>query len=254
MAMTADAWTVSVDWQRRSFYIAVQARGTQGEHSVAPAWFKAVTDRLRGGGESGRAQREAQRTMQRRAGEFRAEAQAAIEQALARGDRAPLETLLRKPADVGLPEDDVELELEALHGALDAIGLRETVARDGLPVVEHQHKALGGDRCHFRAAVFLASDGSDRTGRLFLTDRRVLFLSAPLVSLSWGGVASVEADQRDLLIASTSRGVLYRFRCNSFSDARCAEVIARAIKSQPGAYSSPPDSSVTAGDGPPGSR
>jgi len=187
--------------------------------------------------------------------EFRTEVDQAIGQAVARGDRAPLEALLRKPAESGLPEDDVELELEALHGALDAIGLRETVTREGLPVVEHQHKALGGDRCHFRAAVFLASDGSDRTGRLFLTDRRVLFLSSPLVSLSWGGVASVEVDQRDLIIASTSRGVLYRFRCNSFSDARCAEVIARAIKSQPSrAYSSPPDSSVTAGDGPPGSR
>jgi hypothetical protein len=214
---------------------------------VALAWLKGVTDRLRGGGGPGREQREAQR----RARDFRAEVQRAIGPAVARGDRAALEALVRKPAELGLAEEDVELELEALHGALDAISLRETLARDGLPTVAHQHKALGDDRCHFVASVFLASDGSDRTGRLFLTDRRVLFLSSPMMSLSWGSVASVEVQQRDLVIASSSRGVLYRFRCNSFSDAHCGEVIARAIKAPAsGAGSSPPDSNATAADGP----
>lgn len=221
---------------------------------MALGWLKGVTDRLRGGGEPARAQRETQR----RAREFRGEVQQALAPALTRGDRAALEALSRKPAELGLPEEEVELELEALQGALDAIGLREAIAQGGLPLVAHQHKALGDDRCHFVASAFLASDGSDRTGRLFLTDRRVLFLSSPVVSLSWGSVGSLAVDQRDLLIASAGRGTLYRFRCNSFSDARCAEVIARAIKSQapasPGAHSSPPDSSATGGDGPPESR
>jgi hypothetical protein len=212
---------------------------------VALAWLRQMTNLLTGGGESGRAERQTRR----RAGEFRTEAQHAIDAALASGDCAPLEALLRKPADLGLSDEDVELELEALHGAIDAIVLRETVTRTGLPVVEHQHKALGDDRCHFVASVFLASDGSDRTGRLFLTDRRMLFLSTPMVSLSWGSIASIEADARDLVVVSTSRGVAHRFRCNSFSDARCGEVIARTIKKQASsasAYSSPPDSSVTA--------
>jgi hypothetical protein len=185
--------------------------------------------------------------MRRRASEFRTEVARGIDAAIASGDRAPLDALLRKPAELGLSDEDVELEVEALHGAIDAIGLRDAVAREGLPVVEHQHKALGEDRCHFVASVFLASDGSDRTGRLFLTDRRVLFLSTPVMSLSWGSIASIEAEQRDLVIVPTSRGVAHRFRCNSFSDARCGEVIARTIKQQAsGAYSSPPDSTVTA--------
>jgi hypothetical protein len=220
---------------------------------VALAWLRQMTKRLTGGGESGRVERETQR----RAGEFRTEAQHAIEASLASGDRAALEALLRKPADLGLKDEDVELELEALHGALDALALRETVAREGLPVVAHQHKALGDDRCHFVASVFLASDGSDRTGRLFLTDRRVLFLSSPMVSLSWGSIASIEADHRDLVVVSTSRGVAHRFRCNSFSDARCGEVIARTIKKQASgasAYSSPPDSTATAAGAPRDSR
>jgi hypothetical protein len=216
---------------------------------VALAWLRQMTNRLTGGGESGRAERETRR----RAGEFHGEVQQAIEASLASGDRAPLDALLGKPADVGLKEEDVELELEALHGAIEALALRETIAREGLPMVEHQHKALGDDRCHFVASAFLASDGSDRTGRLFLTDRRVLFLSSPMLSLSWGSIASIETDHRDLVIVSTSRGVAHRFRCNSFADARCGEVIARTIKKQASgasAYSSPPDNTVTAAGGP----
>lgn len=212
---------------------------------MALAWLKGVTDRLRGG--RGQEQREAQR----RAREFRAAVQQAIGPAVAAGDRAALEALVGKPAELGLAEEEVELELEALHGALDAISLRETLARDGLPTVAHQHKALGDDRCHFVASVFLASDGSDRTGRLFLTDRRVLFLASPIMALSWGSIASVEAQQRDLVVASSSRGVLHRFRCNSFSDARCAEVMAKVIKAQvSGAGSAPPGNNATAADVP----
>ncbi len=164
-----------------------------------------------------------------------------------------LEALLRKPAEVGLPEEDVELEIEALQGALDALSLREAIARGGgeLPIVEHQHKALGDDRCHFLASVFLASDAADRTGRLFLTDRRLLFLASPLLSLSWGSVAAIEAQDRDLVIAAVSRGVVYRFRCNSFSDARCGAVIAQALKN---GGSSPRDSSATGADGQSGPR
>lgn len=212
---------------------------------MALAWLKGVTDRLRGGGEQARAQREAQR----RAREFRDAVKQAIGPNGNGNDRAALEALLRMPAELGLPEEEVELELEALQGALDALTLRDTLARDGLPIVAHQHKALGDDRCHFVASVFLASDASDRTGRLFLTDRRVLFLVSPIMSYSWGSVASVTAEGRDLIIDTNYGAQHLRFRCNSFSDARCGEVIARAIKSQPrAAGSSPPDSSATAGD------
>jgi len=211
---------------------------------VALAWLKGVTDRLRGGGERGREQREAQR----RARELRTEMHQAIAPALQSGDRAGLEALLRKPAELGVPEEEVELELEALQGALDALALRETVLRAGLPVVAHQHKALGYDLCHFVASAFLASDGSDRTGRLFMTDRRLLFLATPMLSLSWSSVMAVEVQERDLIIDSNHGGARHRFRCNSFADARCGEVIARAIKGWT------PGSSATAGDGPRGSR
>jgi hypothetical protein len=230
----------------------VPGRGILGEGtSVALGWLKGVTNRLRGGGEPARAQREAHR----RARDFAKEVHLAIPRALQEGNRAALDALLRKPAELDLPEEEVELELEALHGALDALGLRETLARDGLPVVAHQHKAIGEDRCHFVASAFLASDGSDRTGRLFLTDRRVLFMSTPMVSVSWGSVVSVDVVERDLLIDANRGGPRYRFRCNSFSDARCGQVIAMAIKSLPAAApTARRDSSATAVDDPPESR
>jgi hypothetical protein len=214
---------------------------------VAPGWFESLTRTLRGGNKESR-------EAEQRAKAFREEVRRALSgDGTGGATRETLDALLRKPADVGLPEEDVELEIEALHGALDALSLREAIARGGgaLPIVEHQHKALGDDRCHFLASVFLASDAADRTGRLFLTDRRLLFLASPLLSLSWGSVAAIEAQDRDLVIAAVSRGVVYRFRCNSFSDARCGAVIAQALKN---GGSSPRDSSAKGADGQSGPR
>jgi hypothetical protein len=211
---------------------------------VALAWLKGVTDRLRGGGQQGREQREAQRRVR----ELQTEMHRAIEPALESGDRGALEALLRKPAELGVPEEEVELELEALQGALDALALRETVLRAGLPIVAHQHKAIGYDLCHFVASVFLASDGSDRTGRLFMTDRRLLFLATPILSLSWSSVVAVEVQERHLIIDTNYGASRYSFRCNSFADARCGEVIAGVIKGWTRG------SSATAGDGPGASR
>jgi hypothetical protein len=212
---------------------------------VAPGWFESLTRTLRGGN--------AQTEAQKRAKAFREDVREALENSPTRDE---LQTLLCRPAELGLPEEDVELEIEALQGALDALTLRDAIVQGGgaLPVVEHQHKALGEDRCHFVASAFLASEASDRTGRLFLTDRRLLFLATPLLSLSWGSILSIDAEARDLVIASTARGVVYRFRCNSFSDARCAVVIAQALKNGGSPGSSPRDSSATAGDGRSGSR
>ena len=61
-----------------------------------------------------------------------------------------------------------------------------------------------------------------------------VFLSSPVVSLSWGNVGSLAVDQRDLLIASAGRGTLYRFRCNSFGDAlRSALIAGELIRKRP---------------------
>jgi hypothetical protein len=192
---------------------------------VSTSWFKSLVDRF--GGKTADPAAEA-RAAQLRA--FRAAVARDLRDDPAVEDRAALEALLRMPDEQGLPADEVELETEALQGGLDVIALKESVARGGLPVIEHQHRALGADRVHFLASAFLASDGSDRTGRLFLTNRRLVFVTQPMVALSWGGILSIEQQSRDLVIATAGRDTLYQFRCNSFSDARCGAFIARQLK------------------------
>jgi hypothetical protein len=168
---------------------------------------------------------------QARAGQLR-EFRAAVARDVEQGDRAALDALLRRPAEIGLPDEEVELEIERVQGALDLLSLRELVAAAGLPIVDHQHKSLGADRCHFRASAFLASDGSDRTGRLFLTDRRLVFVTSPMVTLAWSAIGTIDQKARDLIIVPVAGTTLYQFRCNSFSDARCGAFIAQALKSR----------------------
>jgi hypothetical protein len=155
---------------------------------------------------------------------------ATVTRDLETADRATLEALLRLPVELGLPDDEIELEVEAVQGALELLALREKAVREGLPVVQHQHKALGQDRCHFGASAFLANDSLDRTGRLFLTNRRLVFVSSPMITLSWSAVASIDQQARDLIVIPVARDTLYQFRCNSFSDARCGAFIAQLLK------------------------
>jgi hypothetical protein len=192
---------------------------------VSTSWFKSLVERFNGKNADPAA---AARAAQLRA--FRAAVARDLRGDPSPEDRAALEALLRVPEEQGLPGDEVELEMEALQGALDAIALKEAVAKSGLPVIEHQHRALGADRVHFLASAFLASDGSDRTGRLFLTNRRLVFVTTPMIALSWSGILSIEQQARDLVIATAGRDTLYQFRCNSFSDARCGAFIARQLK------------------------
>lgn len=193
---------------------------------MTDSWFKSLTRRLRGEPSD---PREAERQARVRA------FHGTVQRAIASGARAPLEALRQPPPDLGLSEDEVELELEMVQGALDAMDLDARLASEGLPVLAHQHKALGDDRCHFLASVFLADDDGHRTGRLFFTNRRVFFLANPVLSVPWSRVASLEEDERDLVIATVGAGEMYRFRCNSFSDARCGALMARALLRRPGA-------------------
>lgn len=136
------------------------------------------------------------------------------------------------PAALGIAEEEVELEIEMVQGSLDLLALRERLARDGLPVVEHQHKALGADRCHFRCSAYTVDEAGHRPGRLFLTHRRVIFLASPLLAVPWSAAVSIEDDERDIIVSTVTPGVAYRFHCNSFSDARCGALIAQTLMKQ----------------------
>lgn len=200
-------------------------------------WFKSLVDRL-----SGQTPDPAEAARAAQLASF----QARVARDLARTDIEPdaLQALLRLPAELGLPDEEVELEIERVHGALDLMALRTATARDGLPIVEHQHKAVGTDRCHFRASASLANDGADRTGRLFLTERRLVFVTSPMIALSWGAIGTIEQDERDLIVTPVTRTTIYQFRCNSFSEAQCGAFIAQLLKQPRG------NSATAAGDPP----
>ena len=188
---------------------------------MTASWWR----KLVGGGAQGNGSGRLSEPLRR----YRADVKAALAGAL---DRSAIDGLLQRPADDGLAEDDVELEVEALQGAVDLLDLQHRVARDGLPVVPHQHKALVGERCAFIASVSLADDAAQRTGRLFLTDRRLVFVATPLVSLPWGAINRIADDQRDLVVVAPGRGAFHRFRCNSFADARCGRWLAERLRDE----------------------
>ncbi|MPY89896.1 MAG: hypothetical protein GEU99_18475 [Luteitalea sp.] len=190
---------------------------------MTASWLKAATRRWRGRTDGDAAEDTQRAALQR----FRT----AVQDGLS-GDERSLEELLQMPGEIGLTDEEVELEVEMIRGALDVLSLRERVAHEGLPILEHQHKVLGTDRCHFRCSAFTVDEGGNRTGRLFLTDQRMLFLASPVLAVPWNAIASVEDDERDIVVRTVTLGVAYRFHCNAFSDARCGAFIAQTLKQE----------------------
>lgn len=163
------------------------------------------------------------------------------------GDPDLLADLRRRLAGCAAAGADVEVEEELLDGALALMDLRARTLADGLPVVAHQHKALGSDACHLAVPATLLDDGPGRSGRLFATSTRLVFLATPLLALPWGAVRRLECDERDLLVTAPGRGGLLRFRCNTYGDARSLQFVGWS------AAASARDRSTTAVDGHPDS-
>src|SRR5918993_3034952 len=75
----------------------------------------------------------------------------------------------------GLPlaaGDDNEVELEMLEALERLAVLVGETSGDVLPVVDTQHRVLGGDRCHFTAPASLPEDPSQPSGRVLFTGAR----------------------------------------------------------------------------------
>ncbi|MBP1636754.1 MAG: hypothetical protein H6Q10_3328 [Acidobacteria bacterium] len=156
---------------------------------------------------------------------FRAE----IEAAAAAADRARLEALLERPKQLGLADEDAELECEHLAGLLAAADLREHLARgDPLEVIPTQHSAIAGERCHFLAPASFPDGLMDQGGKLFLTDARVLYLGHSRHEAAWPHVSEVRDQDRDVFLTVRPLDLL-RFRFNSYVDALRAAEIARHL-------------------------
>ncbi len=189
------------------------------------SWFTRVADLFTGGTSEARAEA---RAYQERVTAFRQQVTTGLG-----GDRSALEALLRAPESLQIRDEDAEIEIERVHAALDLLALRERVDQDGLPVLAHQHKVLADERCHFIASAFLVDD-MNRTGRLMLTSQRLVFVTSPVMSVPWAGVRALETRERDLLVLRGAPGQGDGFRCNSFSDARCAAWIGERLRTTNG--------------------
>jgi hypothetical protein len=120
-------------------------------------------------------------------------------------------------AALGLTEDDNPIEVELLDGLRELAALKRAVERDGLPVVETQHRILGGERCRFTAPATRVDGADGSSGRLFLTDGRALFLDGSVTGVPWSSIAEIIREARDLVLAGPARR--HQFRLNTFADA-----------------------------------
>lgn len=158
--------------------------------------------------------RAAERDLQRRIETVRQE----LRVARAVHDLAALAHLRHRLPDLGLTEDDVALELEMADGLLDVAALQAGAARgEGLPVVQTNHRALGTEPCHFLAPAWRPDESGEGGGKLLMTPRRLVFLGAPPVTVSWAHVAEVSEAGRDIVVR-VRPDRLVAFRCNSYND------------------------------------
>jgi hypothetical protein len=146
--------------------------------------------------------------------EFRAE----IEAAAGTGDRGQLEALLDRPAQLGLSDEDAALEREQIAGLLAAADLRERLAAGEPPeTVKSFHRAVAGETCYFVGPASFPDGLMDQGGKLFVTDKRVLYLGSATHSAAWHDVKEVRHLERDVVLTVQPLDLL-RFRCNSYVD------------------------------------
>ncbi len=162
----------------------------------------------------------ADRDLDRRVRVFRADVLAARDAP----DQAALEALRSRPASLGLTEDDVALELEIIEGLLEVIALRKS----GPPAIPTNHRALAGEPCRFVAPASRPDSPTDPGGKLFFTDRRIVYLGSPTLTMSWAHVAAVTDHDRDLVVRVRPDS-LRTFRCNSYVDTLRGAYIASVL-------------------------
>ncbi len=154
---------------------------------------------------------------------FQAEIEAAA------GDRRRLEALLARPTELGLSEEDAALECEHVSGLLAALDLRDRLAGGAPPeVIETSHRAIAGEACYFIAPASFPDGLMDQGGKLFLTDKRLLYLGSPTRSADWQHIKEVRDHERDIFLTVQPLDLL-RFRFNSYVDALRAAELARHL-------------------------
>jgi hypothetical protein len=126
-----------------------------------------------------------------------------------------------------LPDEEIEIEHEMLDALRELGELTAMVRQTGLPAIETGHRVVGSERCHFTAPASMPDESAQPSGRLLLTSGRAIFAGGGAgAAVPWHSVADARQVERDLVLIRSDREQLYRFRCNSFTDALRAAFIA----------------------------
>ncbi len=169
--------------------------------------------------------RRAARDLDSRVRSFRAE----VFTARSSADAEELARLRARPAALGLTDDDVALELEIVEGLLDVIALKEAAEKGmTLPAIATSHRALAGETCRYVAPASRPDAPNDPGGKLFFTDRRIVYLGSPSVTIAWAHVVDVRDVDRDLVVRVRPEAAR-TFRCNSYTDTLRGSWIASQI-------------------------
>jgi hypothetical protein len=137
---------------------------------------------------------------------------------------------LRSELDaLALADDDIEIEREMLEGLEHVATISAAIDTGGLPSIETGHRVVGADACHFTTPASMPDEPSQPGGRLFLTSVRAIFVGGPGANLPWHSLVEAIQTDRDLVLVRVDRERMYRFRCNSYSDALTAALLARRL-------------------------
>ena len=144
-------------------------------------------------------------------------------------DEERLRALERDLVSWGADEEDIEIEREMVEGLEDVVRLSAAVRESGVPVIATGHRAIGADTCHFTAPASMPDEDGQPSGRLLLTDRRLVFVGgARGEAIPWHAINRVMLTERDVVLVRGGDQV-HRFRCNSFSEAFRAAFLAREL-------------------------
>ena len=124
--------------------------------------------------------------------------------------------------DMAEAQDEMPEGLEALVA----------LSQSDLPVLDTQHRVIGTDTCHYIAPASLI-DQVDAGGKVFVTSARMIFASGTVLSWPWHQIATVQRQERDLLVDLKGRpGV--RLRLNTYEAALViAALVGRLTTNRP---------------------
>jgi hypothetical protein len=125
--------------------------------------------------------------------------------------------------------DEHEGQTEMIDGLQALAALR---AREALPVVLTQHRAIGADACHFLAPAALVGEPG-AGGKLFLTSERLVFVGGRSVAWPWHRVRQFRRHGREVLVTAAGAAEPLHLHCGNYGDALVAAyVIARLSRAE----------------------